>query len=59
MTKIISFHNRTFTTPEEAVENLVEFLQKEHRYELEQIEMIVRGDFREALEDKYGEDYDG
>ena len=43
------------TTEEEAVENLVEFLQKEHRYELEQIEIIVRGDFREALEDKYGE----
>tara|TARA_Y100000310_G_C20419647_1_gene686052 strand:- start:276 stop:491 length:216 start_codon:yes stop_codon:yes gene_type:complete len=46
-------------TPEKVVKNLVEFLQDEHRYGDEQIEMIVQGDFREALEDKYGEDYDG
>lgn len=43
-------------TPEEAVENLVAFLKDEHNYIQDEIEMIVQGDFKGALESKYKDD---
>ena len=51
-----SYVRKKVLRPEEAVENLVDFLKGEYGYNQEQIEMLIHGDFNEALESFYGRD---
>jgi|TARA_B100000315_G_C14328842_1_gene474317 hypothetical protein len=55
MTVVVTKHF-FIQSPEESIDNLVEFLESEYSYNLDQIMMIIRGDFTEALESLYGRD---